>query len=159
MNYKIREIEKKDNAAVENIIRSCLIEYGANHEGTAWADSTLGCFFELYSKKGRKYFVAQDENGELVACCGIGEIKGNKDVCELQKMYALPIARGTGVAEKLLSASLDFAKKHYKQCYLETLDNMKRAHRFYEKHGFRRTYTCLLDGEHFACNVWYLKDL
>ena len=42
--YKIREIVKNDNKDVENVIRTCLIEYGANHEGTAWADPDLGRF-------------------------------------------------------------------------------------------------------------------
>ena len=37
MEYKIREIDEKDNKEIENIIRSCLIEFGVNHEGTAWA--------------------------------------------------------------------------------------------------------------------------
>ena len=30
MKYIIREIEPKDNASVENIIRTCLLEYGGN---------------------------------------------------------------------------------------------------------------------------------
>ena len=34
MKYKIREIEPRDNIEVENVIRTCLIEFGANHEGT-----------------------------------------------------------------------------------------------------------------------------
>ena len=44
MKYNIREIEEKDNKEVENVIRACLIEFGANHEGTAWADPNLGRF-------------------------------------------------------------------------------------------------------------------
>ena len=34
----IREIEEKDNKQVEKLIRTCLIEFGANKPGTAWAD-------------------------------------------------------------------------------------------------------------------------
>ena len=37
----IREIEKKDNKEVENLIRTCLIEYGANKPGFAWSDPKL----------------------------------------------------------------------------------------------------------------------
>ena len=66
MIYTIREIEKKDNKDVENVIRTCLIEYGANHEGTAWADPDLGRFSEIYNKEAHKYWVAIDENGKLV---------------------------------------------------------------------------------------------
>ena len=41
MNYIIREIEKSDDKKIEAVIRSCLIEFGANHEGTAWVDPDL----------------------------------------------------------------------------------------------------------------------
>ena len=51
MKYKIREIEEKDNKKIEKVIRDCLIEFKANHEGTAWTDPNLGCFSEVY--KGR----------------------------------------------------------------------------------------------------------
>ena len=51
MNYILREIEEKDNKAVENVIRTCLIEHGGNHEGTAWADPDLGRFSEIYQGK------------------------------------------------------------------------------------------------------------
>ena len=58
MEYKIREIHEKDNKEIENIIRSCLIEFGVNHEGTAWAAPNLGKFSEIYNKEGNKCWVA-----------------------------------------------------------------------------------------------------
>ena len=157
--YTIREIQEKDNAAVEQVIRSCLIEFGANHEGTAWMDPYLGRFSEVYSKEGRTYWVAVDEDGRVVGGTGIGEVEGADGVCELQKMYCLPEARGTGVASRLMEAALGFAKKYYRQCYLETLDNMTAAQKFYEKYGFRRIYETVGDTGHFACDVRYIKDL
>lgn len=85
MKYNIREIEEKDNKEVENVIRACLIEFGANHEGTAWADPNLGRFSEIYNTDGNKYLVAIDENGKIVGGVGIGKLDGIEDVCELQK--------------------------------------------------------------------------
>ena len=41
MPYTIREIEEKDNPQIEQVIRSCLIEFGGNREGLAWADPIL----------------------------------------------------------------------------------------------------------------------
>ena len=70
-NHKIREIEKKDNAGVESLIRTCLLEFGGDREGTAWCDPDLGRFSEIYNKPGHKYWVAIDENENVVA---IGEI-------------------------------------------------------------------------------------
>lgn len=159
MNYHIRLIESKDNRQVEKIIRSCLIEFGGNHEGTAWADPNLGRFSEIYNKKGNAYWVAEDETGTVVAGVGIGALQGLSDVCELQKMYCLPQARGCGVAQDLMKVALEYARKYYKKCYLETLDNMIAAQKFYEKHGFTRVDKPLLETGHFCCDVRYIKEL
>ena len=159
MKYNIREIEAKDNKEIEKIIRSCLIEFGANHEGTAWADPNLGRFSEIYNTEGNKYWVAIDENDKLVGGVGIGKLKGVEGVCELQKMYCMPEARGTGVAHKLMEIAVIYAKKHYSRCYLETLENMVAAQKFYEKYGFTRIYEPIVKTEHFACDVRYIKEL
>ena len=159
MNYNIREIEARDNKAVENVIRTCLIEYGANHEGTAWADPNLGRFSEIYNDEENKYWIAEDENGKIVGGVGIGKLEGIDRVCELQKMYCLPEARGTGTSHKLMEKALEQAEKYYDRCYLETLENMVAAQKFYEKYGFERIYEPLVKTEHFACDVRYIKIL
>ena len=159
-DFIIRPIQEEDNAAVERIIRDCLIEYGGNHEGTAWADPYLGRFSEVYAKDGRAYWVAVDQEGRVVGGVGIGEMDGEDGVCELQKMYTIPAVRGTGIAARLLAVALDFAwRKKYRQCYLETLDNMYQAQRFYEKHGFVRTDRIFGATGHYACEVKYIKEI
>ena len=159
MKYKIREIEEKDNKAIENIIRTCLIEFGANHEGTAWADPNLDRFSEIYNTDGNRYWIAENEEGKIVGGVGIGKLEGVDDVCELQKMYCLPETRGTGVSHKLIEIALEYASKFYNRCYLETLENMVAAQKFYEKYGFERIYEPLVKTEHFACDVRYIKNL
>ena len=159
MKYTIRPIEARDNAAVEAVIRACLIEFGGDRPGTAWYDPGLGRFSEVYQGEGRAYWVAEDESGRVVGGTGIGELPGVPGVCELQKMYCLPEARGTGAAGLLIDAALAFARTRYEKCYLETFDNMKAAHRFYEKHGFRRIHEPLGSTGHFGCDVMYLKTL
>ena len=159
MEYKIREIEARDNKMVEDVIRTCLIEYGANHEGTAWADPDLGRFSEIYNKKGYKYWVAVDEEENVLGGVGIGALPGVDGVCELQKMYCLKHVRGIGLSHKLINLALDYAKEYYSKCYLETLENMVEAQRFYEKNGFVRLKEPLVDTGHFACDVCYLKEL
>ena len=159
MNYKIRSIEKRDDKAVEAVIRSCLIEFGADHEGTAWADPDLCRFSEIYCTEGNAYWVAEDEGGRIVGGVGIGALDSSRGLCELQKMYCLPEARGTGVAKQLLNTALEYARKYYKLCYLETCDNMIAAQKFYEKHGFVRTDKPAVITEHYACEVKYIKNL
>ena len=159
MEYKIRKIESRDNKELENVIRTCLIEFGANHEGTAWTDPNLGRFSEIYNTAGNQYWVALDENDKIVGGVGIGKLEDIDKVCELQKMYCLPEARGTGVSHKLMDIALDYAKHYYSKCYLETLENMVAAQKFYEKYGFERIYEPLVKTEHFACDVRYIKNL
>ncbi len=156
-NYSIRLIQKKDDSAVESVIRTCLIEFGANHEGTAWTDPDLCRFSEIYNTDGNAYWVAEDHDGKVVGGVGIGALTA--DVCELQKMYLLTEARGKGIAAELLKRALSYAKKYYKRCYLETLPNMLAAQRFYEKNGFVRTFEAVVETAHFACDVRYIIDL
>lgn len=155
--YQIRPIEARDDWAVEAMIRSCLIEFGANHEGTAWADPDLCRFSQIYNTPGNRYWVAEDEKGTIVGGVGIGYLA--EGLCELQKMYCLPQARGTGLAHELMALALDYAVRYYDHCYLETLDNMIAAQKFYEKHGFRRVDQPPIQTPHFACEVKYLKEL
>ena len=96
--YTIREIESKDNKAVEKLIRICLTEFGGNREGLAWSDPDLGRFSEVYNKEGHKYWVVEDAQGKIVAGVGIGKLQGTEDVCELQKMYGI----GTCICKEIL---------------------------------------------------------
>ena len=159
MQFRIREIESKDNKEIEKIIRTCLIEFGANHEGTAWSDPNLGRFSEVYNTEGNKYWVAENEDGKIIGGVGIGNLEGVDKVCELQKMYCLPETRGTGISHKLIEMALEYAKKYYDKCYLETLSNMIAAQKFYEKYGFIKIDKPIVETEHFACDVRYIKEL
>lgn len=159
MRYTVRKIEKKDDREIERIIRDCLTEFGANREGTAWTDPDLGRFSEIYNTAGSRYYVAEDETGRLVGGAGVGGLDDAKGVCELQKMYCLPEVRGAGVARELMNAVLKYAAEYYDACYLETLENMTAAQKFYEKCGFTRIDGPLGKTAHFACDVRYKKIL
>ena len=159
MEYSIREILPQDNAAVERLVRVCLTEFGGNREGFAWADPDLGRFSEVYDRPGRKYWVALDPAGELLGGAGVGELPGAEGVCELQKMYCYPRARGTGVSHDLMDLALDYAKGFYRQCYLETMCNMTAAMKFYGKYGFRPLDAPMGRTGHFGCDRWYILDL
>ncbi len=159
MTYTIRKIEKNDDAAVESVIRACLVEFGAAHEGTAWADPDLCRFSEVYSGEGEEYWVAEDADGVIVGGVGIGCLDKENALCELQKMYCLPRARGHGLGRALIETALGYARKYYGLCYIETLENMTAAQRLYEKYGFVRVYEPIIKTEHFACETRYIKDL
>ncbi|MGM1045662.1 MAG: GNAT family N-acetyltransferase [Bacillota bacterium] len=154
----IREIQEQDNKAIENVIRTCLKEYGGDRAGLAWEDPLLGSLSEVYRASNSRYWVAE-HHGRIVGGCGIGPMDKLEGVCELQKMYCLQEARRTGIAHKLMNTALEFAQTCYEQCYLETLSNMEAANRFYQKYNFVKLNKPLGDTGHFSCDIWYLKDL
>ena len=159
MTVTIREIKDQDNAAVEAIIRSCLKEYGGDREGTAWCDPDLGRFSEIYGEPEMRYWVAEDHAGRILGGAGFGPLPGEEGVCELQKMYTLPEARGTGIAHRLVETVLQHAADHYALCYLETFGNMSRAQSFYRKHGFEQTDQPMGSTGHISCDVFFTKRL
>lgn len=159
MTVTIREIKEQDNAAVEAIIRSCLKEYGGDREGTAWCDPDLGRFSEIYGEPEMRYWVAEDYAGRILGGAGFGPLPGEEGVCELQKMYTLPEARGTGIAHRLVETVLQHAADHYALCYLETFGNMTRAQSFYRKHGFEQTDQPMGSPGHISCDVFFTKRL
>jgi putative acetyltransferase len=158
-NIRIRTIEPSDDPIVEEIIRETLIEFGANRLGFAWQDPELSCLSTAYMAIDEQYWVAELE-GEVIGGCGIAALKPPVNgVCELQKMYLSPEARGLGVGRLLLVSAIEFAKLHYQWCYLETLQNMGKAEMLYRKQGFIRLPKALVETAHGSCDRWYLKEL
>lgn len=153
----IRRNEEQDDKKIEDLIRSCLVEYGGTHEGCAWTDPNLGCFSKVYTKDNCAYWVAVDPDGEVLAGVGIGPLDGVDGVCELQKMYSCKSVRGMGLAQRLLDIALEFAEKRYDSCYLETFDNMVEAQGFYKRNGFVPIEKALGDTGHYTCPVRMLK--
>lgn len=157
---EIREIQTQDNRAISHIIKSVLTEFNDALEGTAYYDIETNAMFEAYIEHNSKYYVAILQ-GEIIAGCGIKPLKdGDATICELQKMYMKPKARGLKIGKTLLLKSLEFAKiSGYKGCYLETFPNMKAAINLYVKNGFIKLQQPLGNTNHHACSVWMLKRL
>lgn len=155
----IRRIHMNDNRAIEQIIRNCLIEFGGNRAGLAWEDDSLSHLYEYYNQSENRAYWIVEEDGEVLGGCGIASFGNEGNICELQKMYLSQSVRGSGISSELLNTALDFAKLHYNKCYLETLQNMHGANRFYTKNGFKLLPAPLAGSEHFACDAWYIKDL
>jgi putative acetyltransferase len=156
----IRKIENKDNEALGTIVQTVLMEMGAPKVGTAYADPYLFSLFETYNKPNAVYFVVENE-GRVIGGAGIGQLENAAaNICELQKMYFLPEARGLGLGTKLMNLCLQVAKDFgYKQCYLETMTYMDDAQKLYKKVGFKLLDAPMGCTGHTSCPVWMLKDL
>ena len=157
MEYIIRKIEEKDNQKIEKIIRDCLIEFGGNHEGTAWADPNLSHLYDSYQEEGNCYFVVES-NGEVIAGAGVKRIE-IAGYCEIQKMYCMKEYRGNGIGKALMNKALEYAKKYYDYCYLESMDSMTVARSMYQKMGFEKLDEPIVDTGHYGCNNKYLKRI
>lgn len=159
-SIEIRTIEQPDNPALAIIIRQTLAEFGANHPGTVYYDSSTDALFELFQTSGSSYFVAT-QNGQLLGGAGIFPSDGlPAGTCELVKMYLLPEARGLGLGKLLIDKALAYAKQAgYQQVYLETMPELSKAVSVYEKFGFRYLDGPLGNTGHFGCDIWMLRSL
>ena len=120
----IRLIEKKDNPQIAKVIRSVFEDMDIPKTGTAYEDKALDFMFEAYDKDRACYFVVE-ANGTVIGGAGIAKLDNYEgNVCELQKMYFLPEARGKGLGTTMIKMCLDMtaAQKLYKSVGFEFLD-------------------------------------
>lgn len=157
---QIREIQVIDNQKMEQIIKSSLESFNLNIPGTAYFDPQLSRLAQFYKEQSNaKYWVAVNEQDEVVGGVGIAPFGQKVGICELQKLYITPKAQGIGLSKELMRVALEFAKEHYTHCYLETLKKLKIANLLYIKLGFQELERGLEGSEHSAMDAWYIKEL
>ena len=157
----IRPIEPQDNAAIATIIRTALTEFGANKPGTVFYDETTDHLFELFTKEPLSaYFIALKDE-EIVGGAGIYPTDGlPKNTCELVKMYLSKESRGLGLGRKMIDHCLIVAKqKGFKQVYLETMPELKKAVAVYEQFGFDYLTESMGNSGHNGCDIWMIKKV
>lgn len=156
----IRPIASADDAAMAQVIRTVMPEFGACGPGFAITDPEVGHMSRAYGAPRSAYFVVEHE-GTVCGGGGVAPLEGgDADVCELRKMYFLPVVRGRGAGAALMQRCLEAARGFgFRRCYLETLTGMDAAQRLYERTGFRRIDRAMGATGHFGCNTFYLLDL
>lgn len=160
-NIIIREIQPKDNAQIERVIRACFHEFEIPLVGTAYEDDETPNMYEAYQNDDDIYFVIEVD-GEVFGGGGVKPLKDfeSGDVCEIQKMYFSPKVRGQGYGKFLFGKCIQAAKElGYKKCYLESASQLKAAIHIYESFGFKHLDGALGNTGHFSCGVWMIKDL
>lgn len=148
----IRSIQPKDDPQLAIIIRTTLAEFGANHPGTVYFDATTDHLSDLFKMDRSHYFVAE-LNGRLVGGGGIYPTKGlPPDTCELVKMYLLPEARGIGLGKTIVEKCLETARLYgFDRIYLESMPELGKALKLYEKFGFTYLEHPMGETGHFGC--------
>ncbi len=158
-SVEIRPIRPKDNAKIAEVIRYVLLEQNAPKTGSSFADKALDNMFEEYNMPRAEYYVLVEKES-ILGGAGIQAIANDDSICELQKMYFHPKARGRGLGQQMMDICLNFARANqFKSCYIETLESMKDAQKLYLKNGFEYIEKRLGATGHDACPVWMLKAL
>jgi putative acetyltransferase len=157
---RIRPIEPRDDAVIFDVIRAARREFDVVGQGIDAEEPVRLDLSRVYNSVGAAYWVVELDD----AICGGGGVAPyaavREDVCELQRMYLAPMARGRGVGRLLLTACLDTAQLFgYRQCYLETAASLHQANRLYESAGFRRISEPPGRSHHPACDAFFMIDL
>lgn len=156
----IRLIQKKDNPQIAKVIRSVLEDFNVPKVGTAYADTSLDCMFETYQKPKAAYFVVE-ENNKIIGGAGVAKLDNYEgNVCELQKMYFLPEARGRGIGAQMMEFCLAKAREFgFEKIYLETMEYMTHAQKLYKQAGFEYIECAMGNTGHYSCPVHMIKTL
>ena len=156
----IRPINESDNKHISVILREVLIEMDIPRIGSAYEDPEINNMYESYQSNRSIYFVVE-ENNKILGGAGVNQLKnGDINICELQKMYFLTVARGKGLGSLMIKKCIDFAtKSKFQYCYIETMHNMIKAQKLYKTYGFEFIESPLGNTGHSSCPVWMLKKL
>jgi putative acetyltransferase len=159
-DFLLRPISAADDAAMAQVIRTVMPEFGASGPGFAINDPEVDHLSAAYSVPRSAYFVLV-RDGKIVGGGGIAPLAGGDlDVCELRKMYILGEVRGHGQGRRLLQHCLAAARRFgYRRCYLETLTGMDAAQHLYADAGFKVLCGPLGATGHFACDRYFALDL
>lgn len=157
----IRTIKPEDNKALAKIVRDTLAEFGANKPGTVYYDPTTDHLFEVFNSTPDSIYFIAEKDGVMLGGAGIYPTEALPEAtCEMVKMYLKPEARGLGLGRMLIEKCLITAKElGYKQVYLESMPELKKALSVYEKFGFEYLKEPMGNSGHTGCDLWMLKQL
>lgn len=152
--YRIAPYNETMKEAVVKFILS-ILEDEFHHTGIERPD--LDDITLAYQKNNGNFWVAFDEE-KIIGTAGLidyGTHRGYIKRMSIEAKY-----RGTGLAQKLLSTLLDFAKSHqYKNLYLATSPNMTAAQKFYEKEGFKKISELPDDFPVTSATIFYTLEI
>lgn len=98
----------------------------------------LLCIKEKYMNTGGNFWVAKEE-GKVAGSIGLMNVGNGLGI--LKKFFVYELYRGKphNLGRRLYATLLDFAQRNgFQQIILDTPKNTDRAHKFYEKAGFRK---------------------
>jgi ribosomal protein S18 acetylase RimI-like enzyme len=132
----IRRASAADASGILRCLRLAFEPYRQSYTAEAFADTVLGPETITDRLRIAKVFVAVSEGQEVVGTIGCQKISAEEG--HLRGMAVVPEWQGSAVAERLLlRAERELRDDGCLFISLDTTEPLKRAVRFYEKHGFR----------------------
>lgn len=132
----IRRASAADAAGILRCLRLAFEPYRPSYTAEAFADTVLGPETIAGRLRIAKVFVAVSEEQEVVGTIGCQKVSAEEG--HLRGMAVVPGWEGSGIAERLLlRAERELRDDGCSFVSLDTTEPLKRAIRFYEKHGFR----------------------
>jgi len=130
----IRSANNNDCERVTNLVFSVLAEFGLEGDPDT-TDADLKDLEASYAKRGGRFEVIEDSDGNLLGSCGLYPV--NNTTCELRKMYFVPRIRGSGLGKHVLQRAIKQARDlGFRQIVLETSSKLIAANHLYAKFGF-----------------------
>lgn len=97
-------------------------------------------FGEVLGSDNALILIAKNAEGYVgvLTAYVIPQIRKGEKILEIEEFFVLPGYQGKGIAAKLMDSAISWAKEKGLACVrLETSLELKRAHSFYEKYGFK----------------------
>ncbi len=156
---RFREMKESDNVAVAALVRDNLKKFNLDIPGTVYFDEGLDHLSDYYGNDERRYYVIEDDNGEVIGGIGYDRFEPMKDTAELQKLYLTDSAKGSGLGYEMIDFIEDKMREAgYKASYLETHNNLQAAIHIYEKKGYKEIVRPK-EVVHSTMNRFFMKNL
>lgn len=123
-----------DSIVAQALVTAALADLGQRYGGPG--DATPVSPSEFEPPHGT--FLVAYLDGRPVGCGGWRRFGDTSDIAELKRMYTEPVARGKGVARRMLAAVEDSAREHgATRMILECGDRQPEAVALYKSVGYR----------------------
>lgn len=159
MSYTIRPLQPQDNQALHEVITTVVQEFGFYHSEYLTQSNELDNLYSCYCDSGSQYWIAiQSQTQRIIGGGGFSRLEGTlptEQICELQKLYLLPEARGSGIGRELMDKIIRQAiQLGYQEMYLECMPEFTQAIGLYKKYGFRHLDAPRGNTGHASCTVY-----
>lgn len=135
---RIRLATAEDEGAVLKSLQAAFEAYRSSYTPRAYEDTTLTSEAFVARLRSMSVLIAATEWGEVAGTLSFQVISPREG--HLRGMAVLPAWQGRGVAEKLLwYAERELRRVRCDRVSLDTTAPLRRAVRFYERHGYRFT--------------------